>query len=350
VSTADAIRSRINEVGPLPFEVFMDIALYGDDGFFATGPVRSSQMGDFLTSPEVSSWFGRTLGRCVADTVAGLESPHLIEVGAGSGSLLAPLLDSSVDDDLRVWAVEASPMAREALNSILGEERVVTSLDEAPQGQSGVLLANELIDNLPVALAVRHGDGWDEHLVGTDGETFAFVSTPARPQVAAWAEQFGGEVPEGGIVEVQIAAGEWLLQAMSMLGRGSIILIDYGGTIEELEPRRRLGTMRTYRGHHLGPDPLLEPGQTDITVDVNFSALETLAGDRGANVTLQRQDDFLTSWGLRDVVSDLRHRELEAARRGDTMTQLAIRTERIAAETLLHPRGLGDFRVLTIDV
>ncbi|MEA2002344.1 MAG: SAM-dependent methyltransferase [Actinomycetota bacterium] len=327
----------------------MGIALYGEDGFFATGPVRSSEMGDFLTSPEVSPWFGRIVGRCVAAAVAGMERPHLIEVGAGTGSLLASLLEST-DAQVEAWAVEASPMAREALRSILGKERVTASLDEVPQGQSGVILANELIDNLPVSLAVRRGDGWDEHLVVTDGESFDYVSAPARPQVAAWAEDFGGAVPEGGIVEVQLAAGEWLLQAMGMIERGSIILIDYGGTIEELEPRRRLGTMRTYRGHHLGPDPLLEPGQTDITVDVNFSALEALARASGARVTLQRQDDFLTSWGLRDVVSDLRHRELEAARQADTMTQLVIRTDRIAAETLLHPRGLGDFRVLTIQV
>ena len=68
------------------------------------------------------------------------------------------------------------------------------------------------------------------------------------------------------------------------------------------------------------------------------------------SLTLQRQDDFLAQWGLRDAVRDMKHRELEAARAGDTMQQLEIRTERIAAETLLHPRGLGDFRVLVVEV
>jgi SAM-dependent MidA family methyltransferase len=130
---------------------------------------------------------------------------------------------------------------------------------------------------------------------------------------------------------------------------GVIVLIDYGGSVEELEPRRQQGTLRTYRAHHLGPDPLLEPGETDITVDVNFTALVAVAEDAGARVTLHRQDDFLSKWGLRDAVRDMKHRELAAARAGDTMHQLEIRTERIAAETLLHPRGLGDFRVLVVE-
>lgn len=327
----------------------MEIALYGDHGFFVTGPVRSSEMGDFLTSPEVSPWFGRILGRYVAEAVTGLESPNLVEVGAGSGSLLASLLESA-DEPLQAWAVEASPMARESLSGLLGKDRVLDSLAGLPRRFEGVLLANELLDNLPVALAARHGDGWREHLVAVQGGSFEFVSVAARPEVAAWADSYGGKVPDGGIVEVQIAAGDWLLRALGTLDRGSIILIDYGGTIEELEPRRRLGTLRTYRGHHLGPDPLLEPGRTDITVDVNFSALVALAARASATVTLQRQDDFLAAWGLGDVVRDLRYRELDLARRGDTMAQLAVRTERIAAETLIHPRGLGDFRVLTIQV
>ena len=133
------------------------------------------------------------------------------------------------------------------------------------------------------------------------------------------------------------------------MSSGVIVLIDYGGTVEELEPRRNIGTLRTYRGHHLGPDPLLEPGATDITVDVNFTALQAEATDWGRTVELHRQDDFLAAHGLRQVVSDLRQRELELARAGETMQQLEVKSERIAAETLLHPRGLGDFRVLTIE-
>jgi SAM-dependent MidA family methyltransferase len=323
----------------------MDIALYGEGGFFASGPLRSSATGDFLTSPEVSPWFGKTIGRFLATRLGG--ESNVVEVGGGSGSLLNPLL-AEQPDMVTAWAVEASPMARDRLAGIIGREHVVSSLESLPGRLSGALIANELIDNLPVALAVRSGTGWVEHSVGVEGDSFVFVETPARAAVAEWANRFGGEVSEDGIVEVQLVAAAWLRRAMAVID-GVLVLIDYGGTTEELEPRRRLGTLRTYRGHHLGPDPLLEPGETDITVDVNFTALVAVAEEMGATTSLHRQDDFLNEWGLRKVVSEMRQRELELARAGDTMAQLATKSERLDAETLLHPRGLGDFRVLIIE-
>ncbi|MDH3731696.1 MAG: SAM-dependent methyltransferase, partial [Acidimicrobiia bacterium] len=134
--------------------------------------------------------------------------------------------------------------------------------------------------------------------------------------------------------------------AWSALSAGSLLVIDYGGTAEELVPRRTQGTLRTYRAHHLGPDPLLEPGATDVTADVNFSALHGAAEAAGARVDILRQDDFLAGVGLRDHISELRRRELELARAGDEMERLRVRSQRTDAETLLHPRGLGDFRVM----
>jgi SAM-dependent MidA family methyltransferase len=134
--------------------------------------------------------------------------------------------------------------------------------------------------------------------------------------------------------------------ALERLVAGSLLVFDYGDTAENLLPRRQDGTLRTYRAHHLGPHPLDEPGETDITADVNFSALASIAAAAGARVELLRQDDFLTDLGLRVRLSELRHSELEAARSGDEMERLRLRTLKTEAETLLHPRGLGDFRVL----
>jgi SAM-dependent MidA family methyltransferase len=125
---------------------------------------------------------------------------------------------------------------------------------------------------------------------------------------------------------------------------GSLLLFDYGDTAENLLNRRRDGTLRTYRSHHLGPHPLDEPGETDITADVNFSALLDLA----PGAALHRQDDFLAGLGLRDRLSGLRRLELQAARSGDEMERLRLRTVKSEIEALLHPRGLGDFRVLEI--
>jgi len=349
--------ARIAANGAMPFETFMDTCLYDPDhGFFSTGPLRSTPGGDFLTSPEVSPWFGRTLARFVAtrqERIGGGAS--LVEAGAGSGSLLRSLLDGLDGLDVTaapatVVAVEASPAARDALGSIAGVTSVVASLDEVAAPLCGVVIANELLDNLPVALVVRTGYGWEERWVGADGDHLALVPAPVRPDVAAWADAYAGQVPSGGLVEVQLAATAWVEDVVRRLAKGALLVIDYGGTAEELEPRRTHGTLRTYRSHHLGPDPLTAPGQTDITVDVNFTALLDTAANAGSKVRLVRQDDFLAEWGLRDEIRRLRRRELELAHGGDAMARLQVRSEIKDAETLLHPRGLGDFRVLVAEV
>lgn len=414
--------TQMRERGPMPFEEFQAAALYDPEhGFFSRGELRSTKAGDFLTSPEVSPLFGETLARFVEkemeriwagglppSTAGSSRRPlpgtrgetttsfHLVEVGAGSGSLLKPLL-AKLSFAPEVWAIEASPMARNALLDLIplplagevarscccgaegaepdtdrtldrgvGEQpplplaghsphhavggehgpHILTSIDELPGHLTGVILANELIDNLPVAIAVRAEDGWRERWVGVDGDDLALVDAPARPEVVDWCDRFAGPCPVDGYVEVQLLAAHWLRTALAKLDSGAVLLVDYGDTAENLEPRRTEGTLRTYRAHHLGPHPLDEPGDTDITVDVNFTALQTIARESGATVEYHRQDDFLASLGLRDELSQLRRDELALARDGDPLERLKIRSLKNEVETLLHPRGLGDFRVL----
>ena len=339
--------SQIEQSGPMPFEVFMDHALYDPEGgFFGSGGLKSVKAGDFLTSPEVSPMFGEAIGRLVETEIERVGEPfQLVEVAAGSGSLLRPLL-SSLDRDLEAWAVEVSPAARSALTEVLPSERVVESLDGVPAPFRGVIVANELIDNLPMAIAQRVGGVWRERWVGADRGQLALIDADPRPEVSEWLERFAGPVPDGGMVEVQLAAAEWLRSAMSMVVAGSIVLFDYGDTTENLLPRRQDGTLRTYRSHHLGPHPLDEPGATDITADVNFTALEPVAVEAGWEARIWRQDDYLATLGVRERISAMRHEELELARSGDEMERLKVRTIRTEAETLMNPRGLGDFRVL----
>ncbi|HEX9642716.1 MAG TPA: SAM-dependent methyltransferase [Acidimicrobiia bacterium] len=361
MSLAHRLRQHIVTSGPLPFEQFMAACLYdAEGGFFTAGPLRSEEAGDFLTSPEVSRWFGRIIARHVAAERERLGWPEgfaVAEVGAGSGSLLEGLRAALGDDAPDLWAADVSPAARERLAAIVGSDRVVAGLEELPDEIVGVVIANELIDNLPASLAVRTSSGWEERWVG-QGEAgdLALVAAPARPEVAAWADAYAPGTPNGGLVEVQLAAARWLTAALERLAAGTLLVVDYGGTAEELAPRRTRGTLRTYRAHHLGPDPLLAPGATDVTVDVNFTAMAAVAeaavagAAAGAGVELLRQDDYLARWGLRDVVAELRRRELELAKGDQAMARLAVRAERTDAETLLHPRGLGDFRVLVATV
>jgi SAM-dependent MidA family methyltransferase len=328
----------------MPFERFMELALYGPGGFFASETLRSVKSGDFLTSPEVSSLFGMTLAAFADAERERVGEPfRLVDVGAGSGSLLRPLIEAL---DVETWAIDVSPSARTALSKVIPAARVITALDQVPSPFTGVILANELLDNLPMAIAQLTDRGWRERWVGIENDRLTFVDAPVRSEVRAWLEVFAGPVENGGWVEVQLQAFDWIGHALALVASGALVVIDYGDTAENLAPRRRDGTLRTYRSHHLGPHPFDEPGATDITADVNFTALMAAATDVGAEVTFQRQDDFLADWGLRDRLSQLRSEELSLARAGDEPKRLVTRSLRVEAETLLHPRGLGDFRVL----
>ena len=349
------LMQRLGEGGRIPFDEFMSIALYDPDGgYFATGPLRSEADGDFLTSPEVSPLFGETMARFVASEAGRCcaKTPiTVVEAGAGSGSLLDPLLVALTAMDLprspiEPWAIEVSDAARRRLEARIPDVRVVASLEVVPAQRCGVVLANELLDNLPAAIAVRRGAGWAERMVETDGESLLWVESPARPAVAAWAERFCGPVVEGSIVEVQIEIGEWIAAALSRLQCGSLLVVDYGDTAAGLASRREEGTVRTYSAHHLGPDPLLLPGETDITMDVNIDAVVEAMEEAGAGVTMFTQAEFLTQWGLQDRIDELRMLELEHARSGATMPRLQAHSAITGARALLHPRGLGDFRVV----
>ncbi|MGI9648166.1 MAG: SAM-dependent methyltransferase [Acidimicrobiia bacterium] len=336
------VLDRIGDSGPMPFDEFMRLALYGPGGFFAGETLRSVKAGDFLTSPEVSPLFGATLASFAASERDRIGEPfRVVDVGAGSGSLLSSLLS---EEAIEAWAVEVSPPARAQLETLLPADRVVGDPEDGVG--RGVVIANELIDNLPMAVAVRRGSGWAELMVVATAGQLEMTEMEPRQEVADWAERFSGPVDEGGLVEVQLEAADWLGGVLELMGEGALVVIDYGATADELASRRVTGTLRTYRAHHLGPEPLAEPGLTDITADVNFTALMETAAAAGPSVDLHRQDDFLVSWGLRDAISRLREEELRLARSGDELARLQTRSHLTGAEALLNPRGLGDFRVL----
>ena len=196
--------------------------------------------------------------------------------------------------------------------------------------------------------AIRTEDGgWAEHRVWCDGADLVLVETPVRSEVLAWLEAHAADVPAGGVVECQLAASNWMGRMIDPLEAGAIVVIDYGDTSEGLLPRRRRGgTLRTYRSHHLSRHPLDEPGSMDITADVDFSALARVASDRGTLIRLCRQDEFLSGLGLDARRAELRQRELAEARGGDPIERLRLRSRVKEIDTLLHPRGFGDFRVL----
>lgn len=336
----ERIVAEIRAGGPMGFDRFMEIALYDpEDGYFTAGALRSDRLGDFLTSPEVSSLFGETIARFVTAEHHRIGGPFsVVEVGAGSGSLLRPLLDALPFRVTHVQVVERSAAARASVARTVPEAEL---LDEIPAHVRGVIVANELLDNLPAAVVERGADGWIERVVIEDGDGLGWGSRAPSAEIVAWADAHAGPVPVGGVVEVQLEATRWVADALDRLSAGALLVFDYGDLAESLAGRRDEGTIRTYSGHHLGAEPLAQPGQTDVTLDVNFTALVAATGGE-----VLSQAAFLERWGLRERLDELRTAELEAAREGRIMEQLILKSRITEGETLLHPRGLGDFRVL----
>jgi SAM-dependent MidA family methyltransferase len=231
--------------------------------------------------------------------------------------------------------------------AVPGSGPVVTALGELPAGPAvGVVIANELADNLPFRIVERRADGWNEVRVTDSGHGFGPMVLPAEDGLAAAADRLveGRAVPAGARLPVPTALAEWLRSAAAMLRRGVIAVVDYAAPVEDLAARGQDGWLRTYRAHHRGGSPFDRPGSHDITADVPVEALHRGAAAAGLAVLGETtQADWLRSLGVDELVEEAR-----AAWHGRTATDLAAvaaRSRVHEAEALLDPAGLGAHRV-----
>lgn len=346
---AARLRDRIRQEGPVSFAEFMEAALYDPEGGFYCRS-RVGARGDFVTSPHVSEAFGALLGVQVAEwfEVLGRPDPFtVVEVGAGDGELAGQLLSSlpqEVVTRVRYLAVERSPALREAVRAReLPGVTPLGSLDEVPGPVTGVVLANEVLDNVPFHRVRRTARGLVELRVGLAGDRFVLVESEPPPQLAAHAPPLG----EGEEAVVMLQGLELFDRALSLLHRGYLLLIDYGWA----EPGERRDLVHAYRGHRAEEDVLSEPGGRDITAGVDFGALAARAAARGHPVwgpLPQRQ--ALLGLGFRDWQRRAHRRQLQALERGRGLEAVRAYAERGRANLLLDPSGLGGFLVLCVGV
>ncbi|GMQ94018.1 MAG: SAM-dependent methyltransferase [Acidimicrobiia bacterium] len=345
----ERIIARIKSDGPMPFDEYMEMCLYDpDDGFFAAGPVRSGRKGDFVTSPEISWALGVPVGEWVDANVPSAEAV-LVEVGAGAGSLLGEVADLWFAGGYGVFAVERSIEARRLLAERYPDATVVESLDEVPAGIDAVIVANEVLDNMPAALARRTDDGWVEIAVRLESDELSLVEIPARDDVVEWCDETFGDVEPGTTVSVQLAIADWIERVFNHFGAVTMCLIDYGGKSAELAGRHPSSVVRTYRRHQDGLDWLQHPGYTDITVDVNFTGVVKAIARAGRKARLMSQRDFCLEQGLGELIADTKYSERLAASSGEIMTQLENRSDRLDMEALIDPLGFGAFNVILVE-
>lgn len=303
--------------GQLPFDRFMELALYASGlGYYAAGARKFGVAGDFVTAPEVSPLFGRCLARQCAQVFTALESGELLEFGAGSGLLAAQLLaELQVLGRLpsRYLILELSPELRARQRQTIAERvpRLLARvhwLEQLPAaGFRGVVLANELLDAMPVQrFRLAHGKILEQY-VGWQEDAFKLIwsdPTDLALSEAVSALQLGER--EDFESEINLRASAWLASLAERFEAGLLLLIDYGYTRSEYyHPQRDRGTLMCHYRHRAHGDPLLMPGLQDITAHVDFTALAEVALARGLQVAgWSTQASFLIGCGLETLLSD----------------------------------------------
>ena len=307
---AESIRAADGWIG---FDRYMAMALYEPRlGYYAAGAHKLGDVatgGDFVTAPELSSLFAYALATQLAQLFESVPA-CIVEFGAGSGALARDLLAALAAKGIvveRYAIVELSSNLVARQQSML-RGRNVEWLTAPPLGFSGVMLANEVLDVMPVKLFVKRAGAAHERGVSLIDGSFQFAERPAQANLAAEVaaiEQVVGPLPDGYGSEVGGAAVAWMRTAAEWLGHGALIAIDYGFPRREYyHPQRLMGTLMCHYRHHAHADPLWLPGLNDITAHVDFTAMADAAHEAGLDVLgYTSQANFLINCGLLDFLA-----------------------------------------------
>lgn len=334
--------------GAIPFSRFMELALYAPDlGYYSGGAAKLGQDGDFTTAPEISSLFGATLARAAAAIMA-QSGPNIIEFGAGTGRLARDVLATLAQLGVQVDSytiIELSGELRARQQEALKDFPQVRWLNGFPEEFRGAVLANEVLDAMPVELVVKEGGRWRRQLVTVEEGRFAFVHGEAD---AALQEQIRAQIfdadtlQDGYLTEVHPVAAGFMRSLAQMFknGKGAAILIDYGFPGREYYfDERTGGTLMCHYRHHAHPDPFFLPGLQDITAHVDFTAMALAAQDAGLDVLgYMNQAAFLLACGIGELLL-----------RTDPEDALRYLPQSKAVQKLVSPAEMGElFKVLLV--
>lgn len=333
--------------GAISFTRFMELALYAPDlGYYSGGAAKLGAPGDFVTAPEISSLFGAALARVVAPLMA-QSAPAILEFGAGTGKLARDVLTALAAEGVQVASyaiMELSGELRARQQEALKDFPQVRWLDDFPDAFDGVVLANEVLDAMPVALVRKDAGGWRELMVTVEQGEFALV--PRAPD-AALAAHIARQVPEadllpdGYLTEVHPVACGFMGSLARMVGKGAAILLDYGFPAHEYYLDQRMGgTLMCHYRHHAHPEPFYLPGLQDITAHVDFTAMALAAQDAGLDVlAYMNQASFLLGAGIGELLLE----------RHDPSDLLRYLPQSNALQKLVSPAEMGElFKVLVV--
>ena len=311
----------------------MEECLYSDFGFFNTTKVRSNKEGDFLTSPEVSDYFGYFISNFVK--VNNIDK-NLLEIGAGTGSLGYQIDKFSNKKPL---VVEKSKTAITSLEDM--QFTVYESVDSMSKEDIGLLYMNEVLDNVPCSIAVNNDGEWFEKIIRLKQDQLVYDLVPAREINLDWISDFNIDALEGIEIEIQKNSTEYLIKLISKFNPEFLIIIDYGYEFHERKDKPYKSLIRTYKNHHLAGDTILQPASTDITYDVNFSSVKTTLNSLNYTVELLTQKEFIEQNGFENLYKKINN-EFQVA---EGIQKLKLKSDLVGLDAISNNRGLGGFMV-----
>lgn len=335
------LRDLIDAAGGwVPFSCYMEAALYAPGlGYYAAGATKLGAAGDFVTAPEMTPLFGRTLARAIAPVLAETGG-EVLELGAGSGRLAVDMLGELETLDAlpaRYSILEVSPDLRARQQATLARDLPhlasrVQWLDTLPAQFSGVIFGNEVLDALPAELVHWTAAEPLLHGVSLEGDQFVWQDRPITdPVLHARADAL--DLAPGYLSEINLAADALITSLAGCLDRGLILMIDYGfGQSEYYHPQRHMGTLRAHYRHHALDDPFYLPGLCDLTAHVDFSAVARAGMAAGLELTgYASQANLLLNAGLPELL--LQTSPADAA---------AYLPQANAVQRLVSPAEMGD--------
>ena len=335
--------------GVIAFDDYMQTVLYQPGlGYYSAGQTRFGAAGDFVTAPEISALFGRCLARPAGALIAQGCAAAVLEFGAGSGKLCADLLQALPGLE-RYLILDLSADLQQRQQRFLQQQlsaelfHKIEWLNRLPQNFDGIVLANEVLDAMPVHL-LRKQAGWIELGVGFDGR--GLVWQPYAAEGAAvdgmrQIESTHGDLPVGYSSELNLNYGPWMAALAEACQRAVVLIIDYGyEQAQYYHAQRSRGTLTCHYRHRVHGDPFVYPGLQDITAFVDFDACADAAEASGFSATgLIGQGQFLLANGLLDAAQ-------EQAESAEAVQQMAI-SQQVAMLSL--PQEMGEkFKVLAL--
>lgn len=306
------IASEIAEHGWISFARYMELALYTPGlGYYSAGAAKFGAAGDFVTAPEISPLFGRSLAHQIAQVLE-MTGGDVLEVGAGSGRLACDVIAELArmgSMPQRYCILEVSADLRERQQRQLASELPewagrVEWLDRLPSAFAGCIIGNEVLDAMPVHVLHWHDGNIAERGVVQEGERFGWSDrTLAAGRLREQAEAL--RVPDEYVSEVGLAAQGFISSLGQTLSVGAVVMIDYGfGESEYYHPQRDQGTIMCHYRQHAHGDPFYLPGLQDITAHVDFTAMAVAGIDAGLNLAgFTSQAQFLINCGITDLLA-----------------------------------------------